>query len=58
MNEHLYDYKLKIENFVLCTHCKENDEREEQWFVYQVRDVFGSNAALKQVTEAVNIRMK
>ena len=56
MNEHLYEYKMRKESSVLWRHCKEKHESKEQEFVYQVRDVFGSDATLRQVTEAVDIR--
>jgi len=56
VNEHLYESRVRKESYVLWRHCKEEHESEEQEFVYRVRDVFGSDAALGQVTEAVDIR--
>jgi len=56
VNEHIYDYKMKRESSVLWRHCKERHESEKQEFVYQVREVFGSDATMRQVSEAIDIR--
>ena len=56
INEDLYECKVNKESSVHCRHYKEKHENEEQKFIYQVRDVFGSDATLRQVTEAIYIR--
>ena len=54
--EHANDYKRKKEHSVLWRHCKEKHESKEQEFMYQVRDMFGEDATLRQVSEAVDIK--
>ncbi len=37
-------------------HCKEKHERKEQEFTYQMKNVYGEDATLRQVAEAIDIR--
>jgi len=50
------DFKRKKECSVLLRHCKERPDSKEQEFLYQVRDIFGEDATLRQVSEAVDIK--
>ena len=54
--EHLNDLKLKRESSVLWRHCREKHDGELETFKCSVRDVFGQDATLRQITEAVDIR--
>ena len=54
--EHVNDYKRKKDSSVLWRHCKEKHDGKEQEFVFQVKDVFGEDATLRQVSEAVDIK--
>ena len=56
MKEHMRDYRLKRENSVLWRHCREEHESEKQEFKCNVREIFGSDATLRQITEAVDIK--
>ena len=56
VNEHVYEYRMKKESSVLWRHCKEKHERKEQEFTYQVKNVYGVDATLRQVAEAIDIR--
>ena len=50
------DLKMKRESSVLWRHCREKHDGDIQTFEYSVRDVYGQDATLRQVTEAVDIR--
>ena len=52
----LNDLKLKRESSVLWRHCREKHDGEIETFKCSVRDVFGQDATLRQITEAVDIR--
>ena len=54
--EHVSDLKMKRESSVLWRHCREKHDGDIQTFEYSVRDVYGQDATLRQVTEAVDIR--
>ena len=54
--EHLNDLKMKRENSVLWRHCREKHNGEIGRFECNVRDVFGQDATLRQIAEAVDIR--
>ena len=54
--EHMNDYKLKKENSIMWRHCKEKHEGREQEFKFGVRQVFGEDTTLRQITEAIDIR--
>ena len=56
MKEHMRDYRLKRENSVLWRHCKERHDSEMQGFKCNVREIFGRDATLRQITEAVDIK--
>ena len=56
LREHMNDYKLKKEASVLWRHCKEKHEGKKQKFKCNVREVFGKDATLRQISEAVDIR--
>ena len=54
--EHAEDLKKKKESSVLWRHCKEKHGGEKQEFVYKVKQIFGNDATLRQVTEAIDIK--
>jgi len=54
--EHAEDLKKKKESPVLWRHCKEKHDGERQEFVYKVKQMFGNDATLRQVTEAIDIK--
>ena len=54
--EHLNDLRMKRETSVLWRHCKEKHEGKIVTFKCNVRDVYGQDATLRQIAEAVDIR--
>ena len=55
-SEHVKDLEKKREISVLWRHCKEKHQSQTQSFKVKVRQVFGGDATLRQITEAVDIR--
>ena len=56
LREHMRDYRMMKESSVLYRHCREKHEGKRQKFKCDVRDIFGSDATLRQITEAVDIK--
>ena len=54
--EHMNEYKMKKESSVMWRHCVEKHDSNEQEFKFKVRQVFGEDTTLRQVTEAIEIR--
>ena len=54
--EHAEELKKKKESSVLWRHCREKHDGEKQEFAYKVRQVFGRDATLRQLTEAIDIK--
>ena len=54
--EHAEELKKKKESSVLWRHCKEKHDGEKQEFAYKVRQVFGNDATLRQLTESIDIK--
>ena len=54
--EHLVEYKMKKEGSVMWRHCEEKHEKNEKEFEYKIRGIFGEDATLRQVTEALDIK--
>ena len=55
-SEHMNDLKMKRESSVLWRHCKEKHEGKIVNFKCDVRNVYGQDATLRQIAEAVDIR--
>merc|ERR1712121_341854 len=54
--EHAEELIKKKESSVLWRHCKEKHDGEKQEFAYKVRQVFGNDATLRQLTESIDIK--
>ena len=54
--EHMNEYKMKKESSVMWRHCVEKHDSNEQEFKFKIRQVFGEDTTLRQVTEAIEIR--
>ena len=56
LKEHIQDYRMKKENSVMWRHCSERHDGERKKFKSKVKQIFGSDATLRQVSEAVGIK--
>merc|ERR1711963_1287974 len=54
--EHAEELMKNKESSVLWRHCKEKHDGEKQEFTYKVRQVFGNDATLRQLTESIDIK--
>ena len=54
--EHMNDLRMKKESSVLWRHCREEHNGETERFKCNVRTVYGQDATLRQIAEAVDIR--
>ena len=54
--EHLNDLRMKRETSVLWRHCREKHDGKIVTFKCNVRDVYGQDATMRQIAEAVDIR--
>ena len=54
--EHMNDLRMKKESSVLWRHCREEHNGETESFKCNVRSVYGQDATLRQIAEAVDIR--
>ena len=56
LKEHIQDYRMEKENSVMWRHCSERHDGERKKFKSKVKQIFGSDATLRQISEAVGIK--